>query len=63
MVKTAWFKRYAEADLPESFDEVLQSWDVASTIGETRHFSVCTTWYVDTAPLPAGRVPQAAHLS
>ena len=44
VVNTNWLKRYAEADKPESFDEILQSWDVASTIGESRDFSVCTTW-------------------
>jgi len=44
MVKVGWFKRYADADLPDCFDRVIQSWDTASKAGEWNDFSVCTTW-------------------
>ena len=44
IVNTAWFKRYNEADLPMTFERVIQSWDTASTIGELSDYSVCTTW-------------------
>lgn len=45
-VKPAWFRRYAQADLPESFDRIVQSWDTAATLGLQSDFSVCTTWGV-----------------
>ena len=43
MIKTAWFRRYRQADLPP-FDRILQSWDTANTPGELADYSVCTTW-------------------
>jgi predicted phage terminase large subunit-like protein len=46
LVKVEWFKRYAEADLPSSFDRVVQSWDTANKIAEWNDYSVCTTWGV-----------------
>lgn len=44
LVHTDWFKRYGEADLPEAFDRVLQSWDTANTAAQRSDYSVCTTW-------------------
>ena len=44
LVKTAWFKRYASHELPERFDQILQSWDTANKVSELSDFSVCTTW-------------------
>ena len=44
LVRADWFKRYREADLPSSFDTVVQSWDTANTIAEWSDYSVCTTW-------------------
>jgi predicted phage terminase large subunit-like protein len=44
LVNTAWFKRYNEADLPTSFDRIIQSWDTANTISQISDYSVCTTW-------------------
>jgi predicted phage terminase large subunit-like protein len=44
LVKTAWFKRYNEADLPQSFDRIVQSWDTANTTAEWSDYTVCTTW-------------------
>src|SRR5689334_9531075 len=44
LVKAEWFKRYAEKDLPERFDRIVQSWDTANKATELSDFSVCTTW-------------------
>ncbi len=44
LVKAAWFKTYAETELPERFDQVLQSWDTANKPSELADYSVCTTW-------------------
>ena len=44
MVKEAWFKRYAPNDLPDHFDQIVQSWDTANKPTELSDFSVCTTW-------------------
>jgi predicted phage terminase large subunit-like protein len=44
LVKTAWFKTYAETELPERFDQVVQSWDTANKLSELADYSVCTTW-------------------
>jgi len=46
LVKAAWFKRYAEHDLPERFERIVQSWDTANKATELSDFSVCTTWGV-----------------
>jgi len=43
MVKTAWFRRFRQADLPP-FDRIVQSWDTANTPSELADYSVCTTW-------------------
>ena len=44
MVKAAWFKTYATNELPEKFDQVVQSWDTANKASELSDFSVCTSW-------------------
>jgi predicted phage terminase large subunit-like protein len=44
MVKVSWFKRYATADLPATFETVFQSWDTANKATELNDYSVCTTW-------------------
>jgi hypothetical protein len=44
MVKAAWFKNYAANEVPEKFDQVVQSWDTANKASELSDFSVCTTW-------------------
>lgn len=44
LVKEAWFKRYAENERPDRFDQVLQSWDTANKPSELSDYSVCTTW-------------------
>src|ERR1700730_9807482 len=44
LVKTEWFKHYAEKERPESFERIVQSWDTANKATELSDFSVCTTW-------------------
>jgi predicted phage terminase large subunit-like protein len=44
LVKEAWFRYYEPRDLPEDFDQVLQSWDTANKPSEISDYSVCTTW-------------------
>src|SRR6202035_4174029 len=44
LVKSDWFRRYRENELPERFDRIVQSWDTANKVTELSDFSVCTTW-------------------
>jgi predicted phage terminase large subunit-like protein len=44
IIKAAWFKTYTEADKPEQFDIIVQSWDTANKASELSDYSVCTTW-------------------
>jgi predicted phage terminase large subunit-like protein len=46
LIKLVWFKRYTDADLPQTFDRIVQSWDTANTVEEWSAYSVCTTWGV-----------------
>ncbi len=45
IVKSSWFKRYAEPPTA-SRGYVVQSWDTAMSDGDTADYSVCTTWRV-----------------
>ncbi|WP_243295913.1 phage terminase large subunit [Geothrix mesophila] len=42
MVKAAWWRFYERR--PESFNQVIQSWDTACKKSEYADYSVCTTW-------------------
>jgi predicted phage terminase large subunit-like protein len=44
MIKAAWFRRYTPAELPQHFDQIVQSWDTANKVSELSDYSVCTTW-------------------
>ena len=46
MVEAAWFPRYAPEDLPQKFDQIVQSWDTANKPSELADYSVCTTFGV-----------------
>ncbi|AGI66495.1 hypothetical protein OAN307_c07700 [Octadecabacter antarcticus 307] len=46
IVKWGWFQSYDIAPKPEGRDEIVQSWDTASSAGELNDYSVCTTWLV-----------------
>jgi len=43
LIKRDWFRFYNEAP-QEPGDRIVQSWDIATMIGETNDYSVCTTW-------------------
>jgi predicted phage terminase large subunit-like protein len=44
LVKLEWIRYYEPHDIPEKFDQILQSWDTANKETELANFSVCTTW-------------------
>jgi predicted phage terminase large subunit-like protein len=44
LIKEAWLNRYGPAELPTSFDQILQSWDTANKAAELNDYSACTTW-------------------
>jgi len=44
LIKRDWFRFYNEAPEPGPGDRIVQSWDIATMIGETNDYSVCTTW-------------------
>jgi predicted phage terminase large subunit-like protein len=44
MIKEAFFKRYNAEDLPDSWDQLIQSWDTANKPTELSDYSVGTTW-------------------
>jgi predicted phage terminase large subunit-like protein len=44
LVKRDWIKWYENAPNRGIGAMVVQSWDIASTTGDTRDYSVCTTW-------------------
>jgi len=44
MIKRAWFNSYEPHQLPQPFDQIVQSWDTANKATELSDFSVCTTW-------------------
>jgi hypothetical protein len=46
LVKAEWLKTYTDANLPERFEQVVQSWDTANKPTELADYSVCTTWGV-----------------
>lgn len=46
MIKAEWFMTYTPSELPETFDQIVQSWDTANKVTELSDFSVCTTWGV-----------------
>jgi predicted phage terminase large subunit-like protein len=44
MVKREWFREYLPEAAPQTFDEIVQSWDTANKESELANYSVCTTW-------------------
>ena len=44
VIKRSWLRFYSDAEWPEHFDQVIASWDTASTLGEASDFSVGTVW-------------------
>lgn len=46
LLKRKWFQRYEKLPPRSPSDQLVQSWDVAMTIGGGSDWSVCTTWLV-----------------
>lgn len=46
IVQTKWLSFYEAPELPDQFDEIIQSWDTANKATELSDYSVCTTWGV-----------------
>jgi predicted phage terminase large subunit-like protein len=46
LVRREWFKYYQVLPPRTARTRVVQSWDVAATIGDSNDYSVCTTWLV-----------------
>jgi predicted phage terminase large subunit-like protein len=44
IVKREWLRFYGPSELPQKFDQIVQSWDTANKDSELANFSVCTTW-------------------
>src|SRR3989442_4892518 len=44
LIRRDWFRSCEQLPPPGAGDLVVQSWDVAMTVGEANDFSVCTTW-------------------
>jgi predicted phage terminase large subunit-like protein len=44
LVKRKWIRWYQEQPPHETFSQIVESWDVASTTGVHNDYSVCTTW-------------------
>jgi len=44
IVKRDWIAFYDPHELPQKFDQVVQSWDTANKDSELANFTVCTTW-------------------
>ncbi|CAA2142219.1 phage terminase large subunit [Hyphomicrobium sp. ghe19] len=46
LLKWRWFQRYESLPPRGGNDRIVQSWDLATTSGETSNWSVCTTWLI-----------------
>ncbi|MBS0232298.1 MAG: phage terminase large subunit [Proteobacteria bacterium] len=46
LLKWRWFRSYEAAPSRRPNDMIVQSWDLATTIGDASDWSVCTTWLV-----------------
>src|SRR5262249_53672330 len=46
LIRRDWIQWYETGPTRAPGTEVVQSWDVASTTGETNDWSVCTTWLI-----------------
>ena len=44
LIKQAWFRSDTKLPPLAHFEQIVQSWDTASKIGEENDYSVCTTW-------------------
>lgn len=44
IVKRKWLQFYTPDEKPERFEQIIQSWDTASSESELSNYSACTTW-------------------
>lgn len=44
LIKREWFKHYETPPERTTGTRIVQSWDIATTVGSTNDYSVCTTW-------------------
>ena len=44
LIKRIWFRTYSKLPLTDTTPRVVQSWDIAASIGQANDYSVCTTW-------------------
>lgn len=44
LIKLDWLHRYEKHEVPERFEQIVQSWDTANKATELADYSVCTTW-------------------
>jgi predicted phage terminase large subunit-like protein len=51
LVKRDWFKFCQQAPGRQYGTQIVQSWDVAMTVGDRNDFSVCTTWLISKRDL------------
>ena len=47
IIKLKWFRTYLPTDPPETFGNIVQSWDTATSVSELADYSVCTTWGIN----------------
>lgn len=46
LIKGAWFRSYDRLPERQPGNQIIQSWDIASNVGLTNDYSVCTTWLI-----------------
>lgn len=46
LIKWSWFATYESLPPQGSNDKIVQSWDLATTSGDSSDWSVCTTWLI-----------------
>jgi predicted phage terminase large subunit-like protein len=44
LIKRSWWRRYKKEQLPERFDQIIQSWDLAVKDKDTSDYTVGTIW-------------------
>lgn len=51
IVRREWLRYYRPLQKPETFEQIVQSWDTASKATELANYSVCTTWGLSDSKL------------
>lgn len=61
LVRREWFGTYEVLPERSGSMQIIQSWDIAGTLGKGNDFSVCTTWLVDGRTLYLTDVWRGRH--